>query len=107
MTSFPFWVNVMEFALLVVHWSVTDCPAVTVVGVAVRVAVGPSGGGGAVTVTVPDAVAALVPAAPVAVSVNVAVPTVLSVNCIPGDDSGLPSSRTSVPFWARDTEVAF
>ena len=106
-TFVPFWVSVTLVALVVVHLSVTDCPAVTVVGVAVSVAVGPGVGGGAATVTAADALAAVVPAAPVAVNVKVVVPMVLSVNCIPGELRGLPSRLIDVPFWVSATDVAF
>ena len=106
-TFVPFWVRLTLVALVVVHLRVTDCPAVTVVGVAVSVAVGPPVGGGAVTVAEPDAAAAVVPGAPVAVRVKVVVPTAFNVNCIPGELRGLPSRRTEVPFWLRATDVAF
>ena len=95
---FPFWVRLTLFAFVVVHLRLTDCPAVTVVGLAVRVAVGPWGGGGAVTVTEAEALAAVVPDAPLAVNVKVVAPTVFNVNCIPVELNGFPSSRTEVPF---------
>src|SRR5256885_753607 len=43
----------------------------------------------------------------VAANVMVVVPTVLSVNCIPGEVTGLPSSRTDVPFCVRAMVLAF
>src|SRR5581483_10499628 len=103
----PFWVRVMLFAFVTVQLNPTACPAVTVVGVAVRVAVGPDGGGAAATFTDAVAVAGCVPVGPVAVSVNVVVPTVFSVNCIPGELRGLPSSATGLSFWVRVIVLAF
>ena len=74
---------------------------------AVKDAVGPGGGGGAATVTLAEEVAAVVPAAPTAVSVNVVVPTVLNVNCIPGWFTGFPSRATELPFCDNVTLAAF
>ena len=48
--------------------------------------------------TEPEALAAVVPDAPLAVNVKVVVPTVFNVNCIPVELNGFPSSRTEVPF---------
>jgi hypothetical protein len=69
--------------------------------------VGPEVGGGAVTVTEAEAVAGFVPAPPVAVSVNVVVPTPFNVNGIPAEFTGLPSRATELPFSVRATPVAF
>jgi hypothetical protein len=63
-----------------------------VVGVTVSEAVGPEGGGGAVTLTEACELAGCVPGAPVAVSTNVVVPAEFSVNVIPEELTGLPSS---------------
>jgi len=106
-TLVPFCVSVTPVAFVTVQLSATACPTVTVVGFAVRVAVGPVGGGGAVTFTEAWAVAAVVPEGPVAVKVNVVVPTVLKVKDIPGEVNGLPSRATALPFWSRLMVLAF
>lgn len=72
-----------------------------------REAVGPDGGGAAVTVTEACELAGVVPGAPVAVSAKVVVPAAFSVNVIPEEFRGLPSSGMEVPFWVNDTPVAF
>src|SRR5438270_8376724 len=106
-TLVPFWERVTLVAFVVVQVSATACPTVTVVGFAVRVAVGPDGGGAAVTFTEACAVAAVVPDGPLAVKVNVVVPTVLRVKGIPGELSGLPSRGTVFPFSSRLMVLAF
>src|SRR5579884_104010 len=103
----PFWVSATLLAFVVVQLRATAWPAATVVGVAVRVAVGPEGGGAGVTVTDALAVAGWVPVGPVAVRVNVVVPTVESVKGIPCSFSGLPSSATGLSFWVSVIVLAF
>ena len=69
-------------------------------------AVGPAVGGGAVTVTLADALAALVPLAPVAVKTKVTVPALFKMNCMPDWFTGFPSRATEEPFSVNVTLVA-